>query len=156
MDIRKCNKKDVKSVKEIPVMAFGPNKKIHKKILGNTIFKVFYPDWQKKKKETIEYIYKSKDCTFYVAEKNNKILGFASFWLNKDKPLIAKITTNAINPRYQQQGIGNALYKKLISELKTLGVKYINVSTNNKIAKKAYEKIGFKRKIETTNYFMKI
>ena len=156
MDIRKCNKEDVESVKEIALMAFAHNKKIHKKILGNVIYTAFYRDWKEKKRQTIEYLYKSKDCRIYVAEKDNKILGFASFRLNKDKPLTAEITTNAVNPRYQKQGLGNALYKKIISELKVLGVKYVHVSTNNEIAKKAYEKVGFVKKIQITNYFMKL
>ena len=156
MNIRRCNKKDVESVKKIALMAFSPNKKMHKKILGNSIFKIFYPDWQEKKKQTIEYIYKSKDFKIYVAEENNKILGFASFRLDKGNPSTAEITTNAVNPKYQKQGIGSALYKKIISELRNLGVKYIHVSTNNEIAKKAYEKIGFTKKIDTTRYFMKL
>ncbi|MBT7102381.1 GNAT family N-acetyltransferase [archaeon] len=156
MYIRKCGKKDVKSVKKIALMAFAANKKIQKKILGNSIFKTFYPDWQKKKEKTIEYLCKSRDCRIYVAEKDNKILGFASFRLSKDKPLTAEILTNGVSPKYQKQGIGSALYKKLISELKILGIKYVHVNTDNEIAEKAYEKVGFSKKIQTTNYFMKI
>ena len=156
MYIRKCRKKDVESVKKIALVAFGENKKIQKKVLGNAISKAFYSDWKKKKKRTIDYLYRSRDCKIYVAEEGGKILGFASFRLNKDKPLTAEILTSAVSPRYQQQGIGSALYKKLISELKILGIKYIHVNTDNKIAEKAYEKVGFSKRIQTTNYFMKI
>ncbi|MBT3578004.1 GNAT family N-acetyltransferase [archaeon] len=156
MKMRKCKKGDVESVKEIALMAFGENKKVQKKILGNVLFKAFYSDWQKKKNQTIEYLYKSRDCKIYVAEKDNKILGFASFRLNKNKPLTAEILTNAVSPKYQQQGIGSALYKKLISEVKRLGIKYLHVNTDNENAKKAYEKVGFVKNIQATNYFMRL
>lgn len=156
MTIKKHKKSDIKSIKKIALLAFKPNHDEHKKTLGNALFKAFYLDWQDKKKKTIDYLRNSSDCQIFVAKTDNKIIGFASFILNKEKPLTAEISTNAVDPKYQRQGIGSALYKHLIEELKALGIKYVKVSTSNEAAKKSYEKAGFTKKIQKTEYFMEL
>jgi ribosomal protein S18 acetylase RimI-like enzyme len=154
--IRKSNKRDIESVKKIAVKAFQFNSDLRKKILGKEMFKIFYPDWQNKKRRTIEYLFNSEDCKVFVAESKGKIVGFASFKLDKAKPFVSEILTNAVSPRYQGQGIAKMLYKKLLDELKSMRIKYVYVGTNNDFAKKAYEKVGFVKKLESTQYFMKL
>jgi GNAT superfamily N-acetyltransferase len=160
MIIRKSAKNDLEEIQKITILAFKPYFDSYKKVMGSPMYKAYYPDWREKKRQEIIYIFNSDNHKLFVAEENKKIIGFASYILNKKKPLTAEIGNNAVHPKFQKKGIGSSLYKHLIEELKTIGIKYINVSTiyneAGKPARMAYEKAGFSKSIQRIDYYMEL
>lgn len=158
INIRKSNKSDLELIGKIAIQAFRPNFETYKKVMGTTMFKVYYPSWKEKKIREIAYLYSSRSCKLYVATINDKVVGFASYVTSKKSPHIAEISTNAVHPRYQRKGIGGSLYKYILNELKLNGVKYINVTTTtdggSESARATYEKVGFKKSIQKITYYM--
>lgn len=160
IEISDFEKSDLADIVNVAIRAFKPNYASYKKILGDKMFKGFYPDWQEKKKQEIIFLSNSESSKLFVAKLNKKIVGFASFILNKNKPFIAEISNNAVHPNYQRKGVGSALYNHIFNTLKKLGIKYIKVSTvgdeASKSARKAYEKAGFKKQIPKVDYYMQL
>lgn len=80
---------------------------------------------------------------YFVAEVDNKIVGYIGSWFLGD---LIHITTVAVDPQYRRKGIGEMLLNFIIEMGKKEKVKKVvlEVRVSNIIAQKLYEKLGFK------------
>jgi ribosomal-protein-alanine N-acetyltransferase len=71
------------------------------------------------------------------------IVGYAGLWLMTDE---AHITTIAIDPDFQGNGLGELLLVALIDRAKEIGARWLTleVRVSNEVAQKLYEKYTFK------------
>ena len=84
-------------------------------------------------------------CARYlVAEREERIIGFAGAWIVLDE---AHITNIAVLPAYRGQGTGKALTSGLLQYAANLGVVFatLEVRRSNLAAQKLYESEGFVR-----------
>jgi len=79
---------------------------------------------------------------YIVALTDGMIVGYAGMWMIIDE---AHITTIAVSPDYQGQGIGEMVMRQLIGLAVTLGClrMTLEVRVSNYVAQKLYEKLGF-------------
>lgn len=79
---------------------------------------------------------------YYVADNNEKIIGYAGMWIIIDE---AHITNIAVHPSYRGLGIGEKLIYNLILEAIKLGANKmtLEVRETNILAQKLYSKLGF-------------
>ena len=100
---------------------------------------------------------KKRNNYIFVAVKNDEVIGFIEFFIKKNDKcfkikqygyLNSAVTLNG----YRKGGIARKLYLTAAKFLKLKGIKYIktNVYKSNKVALKAWKKIGF----ETQSYMM--
>lgn len=80
---------------------------------------------------------------FVVAELDGEVVGYAGFWLERDKAHIAKI---AVHPDRRRRGIAWALVEHLLDLIRRLGIGYafLEVRKSNGVARKLYERLGFR------------
>lgn len=76
----------------------------------------------------------------FMAVIGNRVVGFIEFGFDDG---IGEIDCFYIEPKFQQQGVGQALFEKVLSVAKGNNVYQINVSASH-IAKPFFEKQGFK------------
>ena len=83
-----------------------------------------------------------RDTVFYVATVDEKIVGYAGFYICLDE---ADITNIAVAPDYKRKGIGGRLMDSVISACSSKGVLMIalEVRAGNEPAKALYRKCGF-------------
>ena len=93
----------------------------------------------KKKMEEKKKKYKDKNNGIWVAEDNNKIIGFCNAIKGDDHNRVGEIY---VLPTYQNKGIGKLLIKKAFNWLSDEKDIYVNVASYNKQA------IGFYKKSE--------
>ncbi|MFD1927487.1 GNAT family N-acetyltransferase [Sporosarcina siberiensis] len=79
----------------------------------------------------------------FVAEMENKIVGFASFTPVNDERQ-SELSAIYLYPNSQGKGIGTALLQKGIGELENIKEIHIDVEKENIIGKTFYEAKGFK------------
>lgn len=79
----------------------------------------------------------------YVARSAQKVAGYVCFWVIHEEEHLLNL---AVHPEYRRLGIGEALLHFAIEEGKKKGMKVIllEVRSSNEIARKLYEKFGFK------------
>ncbi|OEH85256.1 ribosomal-protein-alanine N-acetyltransferase [Desulfuribacillus stibiiarsenatis] len=83
---------------------------------------------------------------YYVLEakdtKSSTIIGYIGIWLILEE---AHITTIAVKPEYQGQGLGCLLLETIMKECKAMGVQRmtLEVRVSNQAARKMYIKYGF-------------
>src|SRR3989338_6204728 len=101
--------------------------------------------------DSFEKVLKSKDNFVFVAEDQEKLVGFASFSVRLvvryPKP-IAELDEIYVSPEYRKKGVGKLLMNKVLKKAKELNCYrlFIESHYDNKIAHNFYEKLGF------TNY----
>ncbi len=79
---------------------------------------------------------------YYVAVLNGRVVGYAGMWHVVTE---GHITNIAVDPKYRNRGVGNALVSRLLQtaeEKDMLGVT-LEVRVGNETAKNLYQKNGF-------------
>jgi len=144
MKIRRANQKDLKVLNDLQIKLAKYERKICKTLKNPELLRKKYNEYYKKK-------IKQKNCVFWVAEENKKIVGYVFGEIETPKHLhIYKkrgyIHDAFVLEEYRKIGIGEKLIQKLIQWFKLNGIKWIRVSayTNNKSAIKFWKKMGFK------------
>lgn len=92
----------------------------------------------------IEEIYLNNNGDFLIVSIDNQVIGMGALRKINDKT--AEIKRIRVNIKHQSQGIGLMILSRLIKEARKLGYKKVILDTteNQKVAKKLYEKCGFK------------
>jgi len=106
----------------------------------------------------LNWLYKQDKDGFLVATLDKNIVGFICADKNWTKER-GEIHEFAVDPSYQNLGIGKLLFEKALSYLKESGKKYVGlwVGEKNLKAKNFYKKYGFeyKGKIKVWEKFLK-
>lgn len=91
----------------------------------------------------------NEDFMVYVAEEDNKIVGFTIAEYLKGniikKTVEVKIVILFVDKDYRCKGIGTSLVNKIVNDCKKNGVKYLRIDNfiKNEEANDLYEKLGF-------------
>jgi len=130
--VRRATEEDIKEVDEIYKVTFFARTK---------------PNYQ--------LFLKNENCLFFVVTINNKIGGFIIALIEGD---VGHILLLAVHPNFRRRGLGTALLKHTLSELKRRGVKkvYLEVGTSNIPAMNLYKKLGFRIKDLRFDHFISI
>lgn len=121
--IRSMTEKDIDEVYEINRLSFSSpwsRENFEREILNNKIAK------------------------YFVAEKDNKIVGYIGFWKIFCE---AQITTIAVHPDFRRKGLGEAMLDYIIELCRKNSIEEIvlEVRVSNTIAQTLYIKKGFKK-----------
>jgi [ribosomal protein S18]-alanine N-acetyltransferase len=89
------------------------------------------------------------------SKENPEIIAYGGFEIHSKDIEYCDITCVAVNPKYQGKKVGEFLLLNLIAESIKKGCKYmmLSVKVDNFIAKRLYEKIGFKTVEFIRNYY---
>ena len=102
-----------------------------------------------KARNYIEDLYKQDPECFFVAQENEKIVGFIfcnRFWYSKfEHSQAGAIHEIVVLPSHQHEGIGKMLIEKALDKLRPSKIE-LWVGEKNENAIKLYENLGFKRK----------
>jgi GNAT superfamily N-acetyltransferase len=147
MKIRPFESSDLSGIVQFSLLAWEPVFTAWLKILGPGIFPIaIYPDWRKSQKEVVEKICTDPNNTTWVAEIDGKVVGFIAYKLNANTK-IGEVELLAVDPDYQNGGIGTELNLFALQMLKEGGMKLAYVGTGgdegHAPARRSYENAGY-------------
>lgn len=89
---------------------------------------------------------------FFVAEKNNTVLGYMGISCILDEGYVTNV---AVFPEYRNSGVASALIERVFSHAKDNGLSFVSleVRKSNFAAISLYEKFGFKVEGERKNFY---
>ena len=92
-----------------------------------------------------------------VCEHEDKLVGFITFTING---IWGEICNNGALRDTGLKGIGQTMYKYAMDEFRKAGVKVVKVTTGldwaHAPARRAYERAGFKKHLDSTTYYMEL
>lgn len=145
--IRPFTPSDIEDIVQLSLRAWEPVFHSFEQVLGRRIFLMLYPDWPSNQRAVVEKICldEVQNHTF-VAEVDEKVVGFISFSYHAEERA-GEVELLAVDPQDQNQGIGTALNKFVLEQMRQRGWKLAVVGTGGDSghapARRCYEKAGF-------------
>ncbi len=145
--IRPLQESDIELVLELSILAWALVFQSFEQVLGPTIFKRLYPDWEKIQREEVEKVLRDREkLIVWVPEVEGKAVGFIAYTLDFQKK-IGEIYMLAVHLGYQNRGIGTELNTFALGKLKESGMLLAEVGTGgdpgHAPARRSYEKAGY-------------
>jgi len=147
---------DHETVFDIAERAFANTRREKLAILGGKLMDLFFPgDEAHSKRQVIGKFLADNPGQAVVAEHDGRIVGFADWRLQGSFGIISY---NGADPDRHVRGTGTALYRELLRIFRAKGCPAARVVTGLSDAfipaRKAYQKAGFDRRIESVTYYL--
>lgn len=128
-------------------------------MLDAEVYRAFYSDdWRVSQQKAVEDICIAEDSNVWVAIEANSTIGFVAVKLHSDDSM-GEIYMIAVDPDYQNRGVGTALTEFALNWMKEEGMSIAMVETGDDRAhapaRHTYEKAGFGL-FPVSRYFKKL
>jgi ribosomal protein S18 acetylase RimI-like enzyme len=154
--IRPARYADIDEIKTITRLAFEP---VSLDRMAQDYFATNLGDleWHEYKNSSVGAQCEANIYQVIVCEVDGKTVGYATMALDFQRG-IAEIGNNAVHPDFQGLGLGKAMQQEIMRRMLESGFNKFKVSTltNDVIAQKIYEKLGFEKIISGIYYLKKI
>jgi ribosomal protein S18 acetylase RimI-like enzyme len=147
LHIRLLREDDIEEVVQLSLLAWVPVFESFEQVLGHTIYKLIWPNWETSQREGVENVCRDREkYTVWVAEVDGAAVGFVAYELNHEGKN-GEVMLLAVHPEYQNRGIGTQLNLFSLAKMKESGMKLAEVATGgdpgHAPARRSYEKAGF-------------
>jgi ribosomal protein S18 acetylase RimI-like enzyme len=150
MQIRLMTADDVDAVLDLSIRAWEPVFRSFEQVLGTSIYLKIYPDWEPTQREVVRTLCEDEKSTTWVADVDGTVAGFVVYKLDTQEngqPNIGEVELLAVDPRFQNRGIGTALNTFALDKLREAGMTLAVVGTGgdpgHAAARRSYEKAGY-------------
>ena len=147
LQLRLVHEKDIEDLVQLSLLAWVPVFQSFRRVLGQSIYGLLFPDWQARQRKAVETVCADGDkTTVLVAELDGQAVGFLAYELDH-KEGTGEIQLLAVHPAYQSRGIGTELNTFALNKMKQSGMKMARVETGGEpshaAARRSYEKAGY-------------
>ncbi len=137
---------DVASVEAINLAAFAGVHDSIAELLGRELNALVYPDWETTQHQELLESTAAETSSLWVAEQDGTVVGFVVIDVD---PLskVGELSLIAVHPDRQGHGIGTALNRFALDQMRRAGMTLATVATggdaSHAAARRSYEKAGF-------------
>jgi len=147
LKLRDVGDDDVEDLVRLSLLAWEPVFKSFEQILGHMIYTLIWPDWKAGQRDAVETVCRDREKTsVLVAELDGRVVGFLAYELNA-KDRVGDVVLLAVDPDYQNLGVGTELNRLALEKMKTSGMRMARVETggdpSHAPARRCYEKAGY-------------
>ena len=158
MNMREYKSEDLAKVMEIANIAWRPIRQMSRETLGDTIADILNPAGDDCSKGLqVKAQIESGQWGIAVCEHEGEVVGFITYSING---IWGEICNNGALTSTGLKGIGQTMYKFVMEEFRKAGVKVAKVTTGldwaHAPARRAYERAGFKKHLDSTTYYMEL
>ncbi|MBD6619568.1 GNAT family N-acetyltransferase [Komarekiella sp. 'clone 1'] len=159
MRIEPYDKSQLDAVIRLSLRAWTPVFDSLQKAMDFEVYRSFYPDgWQVNQQKAVEEVCRAADTKVWVANDSGSTVGFVAVKLHLESSM-GEIYMVAVDPDYQQRGIGTTLVEFALDFMKVAGMSVAMVETGgdpgHAPARYTYEKAGFGL-LPIARYFKKL
>jgi ribosomal protein S18 acetylase RimI-like enzyme len=144
--IRPLRAADIAAIVEFSLRAWAPVFESFRTILGERVYQALYPDWTTSQAHAVEAVCQDEGAAVWVAERHGRPVGYVAVRIHAEDRT-GEIEMLAVDPLVQRQGIGTALTRFAVQQLRDAGVRLAVVGTGgdpgHAPARRVYEKAGF-------------
>jgi ribosomal protein S18 acetylase RimI-like enzyme len=157
--IRPLCEQDVEAVVRLSLAAWVPVFDSFQQILGAEIYREIWPNWRESQRDSIEAVCRDGATTSVLAaEIDGLVVGFLAYELHPEDHT-AEVTFLAVDPAYQNEGIGTELNLVALERMRESGTDLVRVETggdpSHAPARRSYEKAGYTG-LPLVRYFKKL
>jgi len=149
VSIRALRPDDIDVVVEFSLRAWQPVFESFRQVMGAEIYRRVYPDWKMIQAEVVESSCRAEGNRVWVAEADGRPVGYTVVVVHRinRETESGQIDMLAVDPDYQQRGIGIALVDFAVDRITELGIPLAEIGTGgdpgHAPARRLYERAGF-------------
>jgi ribosomal protein S18 acetylase RimI-like enzyme len=146
--VRAFEDQDLDRVVELSLAAWAPVFESFRRVLGQRLYYLAYPDWRESQARTVRSVCSSEETDVWVAIVDDVPAGFVASRIDlASDPLAGEIEMIAVDPAHQRSGIATQLLDHAINQLHLAGAYLVAIASGGDSghapARKLYEKAGF-------------
>ena len=145
--IRQFEDQDIGAIVALSLRAWAPVFASLERVLGSELFGRMHPDWREDQRRAVKEVCRGEKERVWVAEVDRATVGFVSVKVFDPARNMGEISMLAVDPDYQNSGIGTALTEFALARLKDAGMTVAMVETGgdpgHAAARRTYEKAGY-------------
>jgi ribosomal protein S18 acetylase RimI-like enzyme len=154
--IRLYHERDGSDVVRLSLRAWAPVLATERAVMGADIFERLYgDDWRPHQQRDVEDALADENTEVWVADEGDRAVGFVAVKLDVDHGM-GEIWMLAVDPDYQQRGLGTALLGVATDWIREAGLHLVVIDTGGDVshspARRTYEKAGY-RPMQIVRYF---
>lgn len=157
--IRRARPEDAERCGEIAVSAWNDIFESWREVLGDALWERIYGDWEPRKRASVICQIRDYARMAIVSELDGEVVGFLTWRLHRDRG-VGEISNNAVDPAFQQRGIGSAQVRWALDYFRAEGMSAARVLTGgdrgHAPARAMYRKAGFDRELPCLEYFLEL
>lgn len=147
--VRVLEDQDIDRVVELSLAAWAPVFASFRRVLGDRLYFLAYPDWRESQARAVRSVCSSEETDVWVAIFDGRLVGFVASLIDlASDPLAGEIEMIAVDPGHQRSGIATELLEHAINRLHEAGVHLVALATGGDAghtpARRLYEKAGFR------------
>jgi ribosomal protein S18 acetylase RimI-like enzyme len=128
--------------------------------LGHEVYHLMFPDWRSMQAGAVEAVCRAPENEVWVAEVDARPVGFVAVgYLDEAATWVGEIYMLAVDPDHQRAGVGAALVRRAVIEIKSRGVDLAVIATGadagHAPARALYEKLNFSG-LHQVRYYRKL
>lgn len=145
-EIRRFAADDLPTLHSIRLAAFAPVFQSFRELVGAELTPILYANAETEQGAWLDKICALESPLVFVAVRRGAVIGFCGHSIDA-VTRIGTLGLNAVHPNEAGHGVGTALYRHAIEEMRAAGMKAVTVSTGGDAshapARRAYAKAGF-------------
>lgn len=158
--LRHAHKDDFPKIDEITILCYADIQASYVSMLGEECYNAVRHNpeltWQERKIGQNHRLFKEHPEWVWILEDQRNVFGFVTFYLFPDQHY-GHIDNNGVHPDYAGQGWGKFMYQNVLEHFRQQGLRFAHVDTGldaaHDAARRAYESVGFDRKIPIVEYW---
>ena len=155
LEIRPFGADDLPTLHSIRLTAFAPVFRSFRDQVGSELAALLYADAEQEQGEWLDQICSHNSShRVFVAVKGVEVIGFCDHSVDPVSR-IGTLGLNAVHPDAAGKGVGTALYRHAIEQMRAAGMEAVTVATggdsSHAPARRAYAKAGFGRGIPSVH-----
>ena len=157
--LRPLRPEDAGAVAEIANLAWQPIYASHRKIFGEELYGILFPEDSERKGNEMRRACGHHPDNIWICEKDGRVAGFITWYIDQEKK-IGTIGNNGLHPDFKGQRLGTFMYRRVLEHFRNQGMRYAKVHTGldegHAAARRAYERVGFDIRHEMIEYYMRL
>ncbi len=161
--LREARPDDLPAIDELTAMAYAPIQESFVAMLGadlyDTVFREPERTWQERKQAQNRRLFAEHPEQLWVLDDGGRVVGYVSFWLFPEQRY-GHLDNNAVASDRSGQGWATFMYRAVLDRFRALGLEYAHVDTGlddaHIPARRAYDAVGFDRRVPTVDLWQRL
>ena len=158
--LRRAREEDLPAIDRLTAIGYAPIQESFVTMLGDDCYETVHANpeqaWDERKASQNRRLFAEHPEQVWVLDEDGDVFGFVTFWLVPERSY-GHLDNNAVDAARGGQGWATFMYRHVLEHFRELGLRFAHVDTGlddaHIRARRAYEAIGFDRRVPTVEYW---
>jgi ribosomal protein S18 acetylase RimI-like enzyme len=161
--LRRARQDDLPAIDTLTAVGYAPIQESFVTMLGADCYETTHADpgqsWEERKAAQNRRLFAEHPEQVWVLDDEGWICGYVTFWLFMERGY-GHLDNSAVAPARRSEGWATFMYRHVLDHFRSLGLLYAHVDTGlddaHIPARRAYEAVGFDRRVPTVDLWQRL